>query len=65
MMLELEGWVEGLAGSFTVQDLANTLWLYATMGRKPGSEVMRELEGLADSVACFQLADRGKHAGRM
>jgi hypothetical protein len=64
-MRVLEGRTEGLAGSFTVQDLANTLWLYATMGRKPGSEVMRELEGLADSLAHVQLADRGKHAGRM
>jgi hypothetical protein len=25
--------------------VANTLWAYATMGRKPGAGVMRELEG--------------------
>ena len=42
---------EALAGTFNAQDVANTLWAYATMGRAPGAEVMRELEGLAQALA--------------
>ena len=33
------------------QDVANTLWAYATMGREPGAGVMRGLEGRAEAVA--------------
>jgi len=40
-----------VAGSFNAQDVANTLWAYATMGRAPGAGVMRGLEGRAEAVA--------------
>ena len=42
---KLEGQAEAGAGTFNAQDVANTLWAYATMGREPGAGVMRELEG--------------------
>jgi len=37
--------LEGRAGTFNAQDVANTLWAYATMGRKPGAGVMRGWSG--------------------
>ncbi len=46
----LEGQTERLAGTFKVQDLANTLWVYATMGWEPGTGIMRELEGRAEAI---------------
>jgi hypothetical protein len=33
------------AGTFKAQNVASTLWAYATMRREPGAGVMRELEG--------------------
>ena len=48
LMRELEGRAEAVAGTFIAQNVANTLWAYATMGREPGAGVMRELEGRAD-----------------
>ena len=42
---------EALAGTFIAQDVANTLWAYATMGRGPGAGVMRGLEGRAEALA--------------
>ncbi len=48
---ELEGRAEALAGSFKAQEVANTLWAYATMGREPGAGVMRGLEGRAEALA--------------
>jgi hypothetical protein len=30
------GRVEAVAGTFNAQEVANTLWAYATMGREPG-----------------------------
>ena len=50
-MRELEGRAEALAGLFNAQDVANTLWAYATMGREPGAGMMRELEGRAEALA--------------
>jgi hypothetical protein len=32
----LEGRAEAISGEFNSQAVANTLWAYATMGRKPG-----------------------------
>ena len=49
-MRELEGLAEAVAGTFNTQDVANTLWAYATIGREPGARVMRELEGWAEAV---------------
>ena len=48
---ELEGREESLAGTFKAQNVANTLWAYATMGPEPGAGMMRELEGRAEAVA--------------
>ena len=48
---ELEGRAEAVSGTFNAQDMANTLWAYATMGRKPGAGLMRELEGRAEALA--------------
>jgi len=49
-MKELEGRAEALAGTFNAQEVANTLWAYATMGREPGAGVMRALEGRAKAL---------------
>jgi hypothetical protein len=40
-----------VAGTFNAQDVANTLWAYATMGRAPGAGLMRVLEGRAEAWA--------------
>jgi hypothetical protein len=48
---KLEGRTEALANTFNAQDVANTLWAYATMGREPGAGMMRGLEGRAEAVA--------------
>ena len=50
-MRVLEGRAEALAGRFNAQNVANTLWAYATMGRAPGAGLMRELEGRAEALA--------------
>jgi len=50
-MRELEGRAEAIAGTLTAQDVANTLWAYATMGCQPGAGLMRELEGRAEAIA--------------
>jgi hypothetical protein len=42
--------LEVRAGTFNAQDVANTLWAYATMGRKPGAGLMR-VEGRAEALA--------------
>ena len=47
---ELEGRAEALAGTFNAQNVANTLWAYATMGREPGAGVMKGLEGRAEAL---------------
>jgi len=50
-MRGLEGRAEVVAESFNAQDVANTLWAYATMGRERGAGLMRGLEGRAEAVA--------------
>jgi hypothetical protein len=54
----LEGRVEALACTFNAlnvhanaQNVANTLWAIATMGREPRVGMMRELEGHAEALA--------------
>jgi len=47
----LEMRAEKVAGTFKAQDVANTLWAYATMRREPGAGLMRELEGRAEALA--------------
>ena len=51
-MRELEGRTEALAGTFKAQDVTNSLWAYATMGREPGAGLMmKQLERRAEVVA--------------
>jgi hypothetical protein len=50
-MRELEGRAEALAGTFKAQNVANTLWAYATMRRAPGAGLMKALEGRAEALA--------------
>jgi hypothetical protein len=50
-MRGLEGREEELAGTFNAQDVANTLWAFAKMGREPGAGLMRVLEGRTEAVA--------------
>ena len=40
-----------MAGTFKSQEVANTLWAYATMRREPGTGMMRALEGRAEALA--------------
>jgi hypothetical protein len=40
-----------LAGTFNAQDVANTLWAYATMGREPSAGMMRVLEERVEALA--------------
>ena len=47
----LEGRSKALADTFKSQDVANTLWAYATMGQEPGAGMMRGLEGRAETLA--------------
>ena len=58
LMGKLEGW----AGTFKVQDVANTMWARATMARAPGPDLIRGLEKRAEAVAGTLKAGRGKHA---
>jgi hypothetical protein len=56
-MGELDGRAEALTGTFNAQNVANTLWAYATMGQSPGAGLMGELEGRAETLAgTFNLA---------
>ncbi len=48
---KLEGRAEALAGTFNAQNVANTLWAYAKMGREPRAGMMRVLEGRAETLA--------------
>ena len=47
----LEGRAEAIAGEFNPQEVANTLWAYATIGRQPGERVMGLLEGRAEAIS--------------
>ena len=48
---ELERHAETVIGLFCAQDLANTLWAYATMKCQPGKGLMRALEGQTEAIA--------------
>ena len=54
-----------MAGTFKAQNVANTLWAYATMGREPGSGLMRVLEGRAEALAGTFNAQNVARRGRM
>jgi len=55
LVSKLGGRAEALAGSFNAQEVAHTLWAYATMGRAPGEGLIRELEGRAGGRVCYFL----------
>jgi hypothetical protein len=40
-----------ISGEFNSQEVANTLWAFATMGRKPGERMMGLLEGRAEVMS--------------
>jgi hypothetical protein len=43
--------VEAISGEFNSQEIANTLWAFATMGAKPGESVMGQLERRAEAIS--------------
>ena len=51
MLGELEARMEEVVMQCTSQAMANTLWAYATMGRKPGEQVLGALEARMEEVA--------------
>ncbi len=42
---------EAISGEFNLQEVANTLWVFATMGTKPGKQMMGQLERRADVIS--------------
>jgi hypothetical protein len=63
-MRELEGQAEAPAGTFTTQNVANTLWAYATVGREPGAGMLMGLEGRAEALT-ETFTTQQTHCGRM
>ncbi len=49
MMRQLERRAEVISGEFNPQNVANTLWAFATMGTKPGEWMMGQLERRAEA----------------
>jgi hypothetical protein len=47
----LEGRADSISGEFKSQNVANTVWTYETMRRKPGDRVMGLLEGRAEAIS--------------
>jgi hypothetical protein len=57
LLPELERRAEVIVGGFNSKAIANTLWTYSTMGRKPGELLMGLLERRAEAIAgVFQVA---------
>jgi hypothetical protein len=48
---ELERRAEAISGEFNSQNVANTLWAFATMGTKPGKRMMGQLERRAETIS--------------
>ncbi len=47
----LEERAEAISGEFDSEDVSNTLWAYARMGRKPGERLMGLLEERAEAIS--------------
>jgi hypothetical protein len=47
----LEQQTFAMTGRFNAQNVANTVWAYATMGRQPGADLLMVLEGRAEAIA--------------
>jgi hypothetical protein len=50
-MRKLEEQAEMLAHEFNAQNVASTLWAYATLGRQPGEDLVRKLQEQAEGLA--------------
>jgi hypothetical protein len=50
-MRQLERRAETISGEFNSQNVANTLWAFATMGTKPGERMMGQLERRAEAIS--------------
>ncbi len=50
-MGQLERRAEAISVEFNSQDVANTLWAFATMGTKPGERMMGQLERRAEAIS--------------
>ncbi len=51
LLLALKRRAEAISGEFNSQDIANTLWAFATMGTKPGDNMMGQLERRAEGIS--------------
>ena len=51
MMELLERRAEAISGELNSQNVANTLWVYATMGFKPGGQLMGKLGRRAEAIS--------------
>jgi hypothetical protein len=51
MMGQLEWRTETISGEFNSQEVANTMWAFATMGTKPGERMMGKLEWRPETIS--------------
>ncbi len=51
LLPELERWAEAVSGEFKSQEVANTLWAFATRGTKLGEWMMGQLERRAEAIS--------------
>ena len=51
LLLALEGRAEAISGEFSSQQVSNTMWGYATMGKTPGERGMRQLERRVEAIS--------------
>jgi hypothetical protein len=42
---------EAISGEFKSQNVANTLWAFATVGTKPGKRMMGQLQRRAEAIS--------------
>jgi hypothetical protein len=49
----LEGRAEAISGEFKPQEVANTLWAFDKMGRKPGKWMMGLLERRTEAISGY------------
>jgi hypothetical protein len=62
LLLALKLLAESISVQFSSQDVANTLWVFATMGSKPGERMMGHLERRAEAIMIRGVQGRCKHA---
>jgi hypothetical protein len=65
MMGQLDRRAEATSGEFSSQEVANTLWAFATMGTKPGERMMGQLDRRVEAISGEFSSQGGcKHAER-